>query len=191
MGEIAMKTPISLTIDAPLFQQLHDHLFPGDFDEHGAVIADTPRPMAIEGSSVEENIEVGHGNVTSHAPTHEQIARRAYELYLERGQKPGDAREDWLIAENELADFFPKDVDGAAPIAYLWARTVRCESPNCGAEIPLTRSFWLSKKLQRRRALRHKVVRPAGEAPRIEFEVFEPKTEKEVPGGTVARARAT
>lgn len=39
MGEIAMKNPISLTIDAPLFRQLHDHLFPGDFDEHGAVIA--------------------------------------------------------------------------------------------------------------------------------------------------------
>jgi molybdopterin/thiamine biosynthesis adenylyltransferase len=39
MDEITMKTPISLRIDAPLFQRLHDHLFPGDFDEHGAVIA--------------------------------------------------------------------------------------------------------------------------------------------------------
>ena len=27
--------------------------------------------------------------------------------------------------------------DGATPIAYLWARTVRCESPRCGAEIPI------------------------------------------------------
>ena len=31
----------------------------------------------------------------------------------------------------------PQDPDGATPIAYLWARTVRCEAPNCGAEIPL------------------------------------------------------
>lgn len=49
-------------------------------------------------------------------------------------------------AERELADFYPKDPDGAIPIAYLWARTVRCESPNCGAEIPVFKSPWLSKK---------------------------------------------
>ena len=49
-------------------------------------------------------------------------------------------------AETELAGLYPKDPDGATPIAYLWARTVRCESPNCGAEIPIIRSPWLSKK---------------------------------------------
>lgn len=94
-------------------------------------------------------------------------------------------------AEKELADLYPKDPDGATPIAYLWARTVRCESPNCGAEIPLARSFWLCKKRKRKRALRHRVVRPTGEPPRVELEVFEPKTEGEVPAGTVTRAKAT
>ncbi len=94
-------------------------------------------------------------------------------------------------AEKELADLYPKDPDGATPIAYLWARTVRCESPNCGAEIPLARSFWLCKKANRKLALRHRVERPKGEAPRVEFEVFEPETEKDLPGGTVTRAKAT
>ncbi len=94
-------------------------------------------------------------------------------------------------AEKELADLYPKDPDGATAIAYLWARTVRCESPNCGAEIPLARSLWLCKKANRRRALKHRVVRPAGEPPRVEFEIFEPKAEKDVPGGTVTRAKAT
>ncbi len=94
-------------------------------------------------------------------------------------------------AEKELADLYPKDPDGATPIAYLWARTVRCESPNCGAEIPLARSFWLCKKASRKRALKHRVERPAGEPPRVEFEVFEPKSEKDVPGGTVTRAKGT
>ncbi|HEY2955870.1 MAG TPA: DUF1156 domain-containing protein [Candidatus Eisenbacteria bacterium] len=93
-------------------------------------------------------------------------------------------------AGEELADLYPKDPDGATPIAYLWARTVRCEAPNCGAEIPLARSLWLCKKAERRRALKHRVVRPAGEPPRVEFEVFEPKTEKDVPAGTVTRAKA-
>jgi len=60
-------------------------------------------------------------------------------------------------AEKELAEFYPPDPDGAQPIAYLWARTVRCESPKCGAEIPLVRSFWLCKKASRKRALRYKI----------------------------------
>ena len=94
-------------------------------------------------------------------------------------------------AERELADLYPKDPDGATPIAYLWARTVCCEAPNCGAEIPLMRSFWLCKKAKRKRALRHRVERPQEEPPHVEFEVFEPKADEEVHGGTVTRAKAT
>ncbi len=93
--------------------------------------------------------------------------------------------------ENDLVQFYPPDPDGATPIAYLWARTVRCESPHCGAEIPLVRSFWLSKKAVQRRALRYKVVRSRNEPPRLEFEVFEPKTDRDVAMGTVSRAKAT
>lgn len=54
----------------------------------------------------------------------------------------------WLKAETEKAvkDYYPKDPNGATPIAYLWARTIRCEGPGCGAEIPLFRSPWLSLK---------------------------------------------
>jgi len=94
-------------------------------------------------------------------------------------------------AEKELAEFYPHDPDGARPIAYLWARTVRCEAPNCGAEIPLMRSFWLCKKAERRRALRTKVMRLAKGEPRVEFELFTPTNEREVRGGTVSRAKAT
>lgn len=93
-------------------------------------------------------------------------------------------------AEKELAQFYPLDPDGARPIAYLWARTVRCEAPHCGAQIPLMRSFWLCKKASRKRALRTRVERPKGRPPRVEFEVFEPATDREVPPGTVSRAKA-
>ena len=34
-----MRSPVSLRIDEPLFRRLDAHLFPGDGDEHGAVIA--------------------------------------------------------------------------------------------------------------------------------------------------------
>jgi hypothetical protein len=36
-------------------------------------------------------------------PSHEQIAQRAYEIYLQRGGAPGDPMQDWLRAEQELA----------------------------------------------------------------------------------------
>jgi adenine-specific DNA methylase len=93
-------------------------------------------------------------------------------------------------AEADLADLYPKDPDGAAPIAYLWARTVRCEAPKCGAEIPLVRSFWLCKKASRRRALKPSVIRPRGQAPRVELEIFEPASESDLPRATVSRAKA-
>ena len=36
------------------------------------------------------------------APTPEEIAQRAYEIYLSRGAVPGNEVEDWLQAEREL-----------------------------------------------------------------------------------------
>ena len=58
---------------------------------------------------------------------------------------------EWIRceAEKELAEFHPKDADGATPIAYLWARTIQCEGPGCGTEVPLMSSLWLSKKSNR------------------------------------------
>ena len=36
------------------------------------------------------------------APSHEEIAKRAYELYLARGAEHGHAEQDWARAETEL-----------------------------------------------------------------------------------------
>ena len=94
-------------------------------------------------------------------------------------------------AEKELADLYPKDPDGATPIAYLWARTVRCESPDCGAEIPLLRSVWLCRKPNRKLALYPNIVRNDGALPRVEFGMFGTKSDSAVTGGTVYGARAT
>ena len=35
-------------------------------------------------------------------PRDEEIRRRAYEIYLERGEQPGRDLDDWLQAEREL-----------------------------------------------------------------------------------------
>ena len=119
----------------------------------------------------------------------EDIPRRGGSAIADDLRKAGSEIHD--AAAKEFADLYPKDPDGATPIAYLWARTVRCEAPRCGAEIPLMRSFWLCKKPKRKWALRCRVERPADGPPRVALEIFEPKAESEVRVGTVTRARAT
>jgi hypothetical protein len=49
-------------------------------------------------STQAETSEVSAGNLAHD----EEIRRRAYEIYLERGEEPGRELDDWLQAEREL-----------------------------------------------------------------------------------------
>ena len=40
------------------------------------------------------------------APTHDEIARRAFSFYESRGRQDGHALEDWLRAEQELVHHY-------------------------------------------------------------------------------------
>lgn len=59
---------------------------------------------------------------------------------------------EWMKrkAFERIGHLYPKvkDADGVehTVIAWLWARTVKCPNPACGCEMPLVRSFALSKK---------------------------------------------
>jgi hypothetical protein len=44
----------------------------------------------------------------------EQISRRAYELYEQRGKEDGHADEDWLRAEREILDGVPSNTNPTA-----------------------------------------------------------------------------
>ena len=46
-------------------------------------------------------------------PTKDQVERRAYELYLERGRADGQDLADWFAAERELIGFSQRPVSGA------------------------------------------------------------------------------
>lgn len=65
----------------------------------------------------------------------------------------------WVLdsAKEELAEFYPQEADGSDPVAYIWARTVKCPNPACGITIPLYRQSWLCKKSNRKIALRLEV----------------------------------
>ena len=178
----------------PTYLQVGRDLVQAAHGEEAPLVVD---PFAGGGSIPLEALRLG---CEAFASDLNPVACLILKVMLEDIPRQGPALADELrriggeikaAAEKELADIYPADPDGATPIAYLWARTVRCEAPNCGAEIPLMRSFWLCKKAKRKRALRYQVQRPAGETPRVVFEVFEPRADGEVPNGTVARARAT
>jgi adenine-specific DNA methylase len=90
------------------------------------------------------------------------------------GQRLADEVRKWgewvkKEAEKELAQFYPKDPDGATPIAYLWARTVKCEGPGCGTEVPLLRSLWLARKASRSVGLE---LVPHPKAKRVDFKII-------------------
>ena len=56
-------------------------------------------PKATQNANIEaKGISAEIGNPVSE----EEIRRRAYGIYLERGEKPGCDLDDWLQAEQEL-----------------------------------------------------------------------------------------
>ncbi len=54
----------------------------------------------------------------------------------------------WMRDEawKRVGHLYPKGPKGESIIAWLWARTVKCPNPACGAQMPLARSFWLSTR---------------------------------------------
>lgn len=91
-------------------------------------------------------------------------------------------------AECELAELYPKDEDGAIAVGYIWARTIRCEGPGCGAELPLIRNLLLAKRRNISVAL--KIV-PQKAEKRLDFEVCEYTNKSQIGDGTVRRSSGT
>ncbi|MCS7158725.1 MAG: DUF1156 domain-containing protein, partial [Blastocatellia bacterium] len=96
---------------------------------------------------------------------------------------------DWVLeqARRELERFYPKDSDDSIPVGYIWARTLPCQNPDCGAAIPLMRQTWLAKKSHKRVALK---LLPDRAARRIEALIVSGKEiDFDPEAGTVSRAK--
>jgi putative DNA methylase len=102
-----------------------------------------------------------------------------------------EAVERWcgLVLEEvrkELEGFYPKDKDGSVPMGYVWARTLPCQNPECGTEIPLMRQTWLSNKDKKKVAVR---MVPDRARKLLTFEIAEgKKIDFDPEDGTVSRA---
>lgn len=100
---------------------------------------------------------------------------------------------NWVLeeAKKEIGRFYPPDPDGSIPVGYIWARTIPCQNPACGAEIPLMRQYWLAKKNKKKVALY-----PYVEGKQVKFKIVGDGYEKmpkgfEPENGTISRAVAT
>jgi len=103
----------------------------------------------------------------SHAVELNPVAVLILKATLEYPQKYGkklvedvESWGKWVLdeARKELGRFYPEETvkgyfsgdeeegDKWIPVGYIWARTIKCQNPTCGAEIPLMRQFWLRKK---------------------------------------------
>ncbi|HMM97449.1 MAG TPA: DUF1156 domain-containing protein [Anaerolineales bacterium] len=91
---------------------------------------------------------------------------------------------EMLAERTDLKEEGLKSGDQLMVIAWLWARTVRCPNPACGAELPLVRSFGLSNKKGREAWIEYDIDRKH-KVPEVSFKV---KTGKgKSPDGTVNR----
>jgi putative DNA methylase len=138
------------------------------------------RPLVVDpfcggGSIPLEALRVGADAFASDLnPVPVLLNKVVLEYIPKYGQRLADEVRKWgewikCEAEKELAEFYPKDADGATPIAYLWARTIQCEGPGCGAEVPLMRTLWLAKKANRSVALQ---LVPNKKAKRADFQII-------------------
>ena len=99
---------------------------------------------------------------------------------------------DWILEETrkDLAEFYPVDDGGYVPSGYIWARTIPCQNPACGSQIPLVRQFWLSNHKKKKVALYPSVVER-----RVVFNIVGDGHDPFPPGfdparGTVSKAKA-
>jgi putative DNA methylase len=138
------------------------------------------RPLVVDpfcggGSIPLEALRVGADAFASDLnPVPVMLNKVVLEYIPKYGQRLADEVRKWggwikHEAERELAEFYPNDADGATPIAYLWARTIRCEGPGCGAEVPLMRSLWLAKKANRSVALQFV---PNAKTKQVDFQII-------------------
>lgn len=180
-------------------------------------------PFAGAGSIPCEALRVGAqafaGDLNPVAVLIDKVALEYLPKYGRRLAESVEKWGKWVLEEarKRLAPYYPADSEGNIPLAYIWARTITCEGPGCGAEVPLLGMLWLSRKSKNLVALRYRGIKPEGggqkaegESGRIttsdfclmtsdlssrkaevQVEIFSPRSEREVQPPIVKRFAAT
>jgi putative DNA methylase len=64
----------------------------------------------------------------------------------------------WVLqrAKESLRQYYPTERN-SVPVAYIWARTIRCTNPSCALTIPLIKQLWLCNKANKKVSVRLRV----------------------------------
>ena len=116
----------------------------------------TPTPAPVRGPGVGGHLWRGAAGLAADVRYYgEWMRERAWErighLYPTYVIASPEGAKQSPTSEAEIASGAarPRNDKGETVIAWLWARTVKCPNPACGAQMPLVTSFWLSKKKER------------------------------------------
>ncbi|MFP4027932.1 MAG: NADAR domain-containing protein [Candidatus Brocadiia bacterium] len=151
-------------------------------------------PFAGAGSIPFEALRVGGEAFASDLnPVAVLLNRVALEYIPKYGERLSEVVPKWgnIVLERareELEKFYPPEPDGSIPLTYLWARTIQCEGPGCGAEIPLMGTLWLARKKDPKKALDYE---GDTESKDITFDIFEPASASDLPDTIVRGFKAT
>lgn len=89
---------------------------------------------------------------------------------------------------NQLQGFYGQENDLKSIFAYIWARTVKCEGPNCGTTVPMLRDLWIDKSKKSRFGLKLSSKGPGTE---ISINILENPHQQKDATGTNRRSSAT
>lgn len=151
-------------------------------------------PFAGGGSIPLEALRVGADAFASDLnPVAVLLNKVTLEYIPKYGRQLADEVKKWGAwvkehAEKELAEFYPMGDDGRTPIAYIWARTIQCEGPGCGAQVPLLTDLWLSERSGPGSAL---VLEPHKNNKTVKVSVRNGIVAKEVGEGVLRRSSVT
>ena len=94
----------------------------------------------------------------------------------------------WILnkVNDEIGSLYENPTSEDPIVGYLWARTVSCPNPECGVTIPLVHNWWLSRKSNKKIALRPITHHNSNE---ISFEIVNGEMDFDPNKGTISRGK--
>jgi|GEM_PF-3008409 len=60
------------------------------------------KTIKVESKTAQTHCDIQHEQATFSMPTHDEIAGRAYKIYIKNGRRQGQCEHNWQQAENDL-----------------------------------------------------------------------------------------
>lgn len=117
--------------------------------------------------------------IIEYLPTYKEFITTSVDKYWSEIQRR---------VEKEIVSLYDNPNKKETTISFIWARTINCEGPKCGVEIPLVRSNLIAKKGQRSVALK---IISNGSGVKLKYDLIKGKEALKPSKGTINRSKAT